>query len=294
MKKVIDVLRDYKQRLISKIETIYWNMKYKNAKLINGLYEGVERKQKIIVSLTSYPKRFPTLYLCIKSIFYQSMKADKIILYLGDDTCKEDLPDTILELQKYGLSIEFKEGNIKPHKKYYYSMKEYPNDIIITVDDDVIYEKDLIKRLMLSFEQYPDCVSAKRVHKMLFNGHRVLSYNLWEHEDKTLSDPSMQLFAVGVGGVLYPPHCMDDLLFDISKIESLCLNADDVWVKFMQVLHNTKVVYVKGKWCHPIKIIGTQDSGLYYNNLEENQNDVYIRELEQYFGIHLVDYMKEE
>lgn len=42
-------------------------------------------------------------------------------------------------------------------------MQEYPNNIVITIDDDLLYEKDMIKLLMRSYEKYPNVVSAKRV-----------------------------------------------------------------------------------------------------------------------------------
>lgn len=36
----------------------------------------------IIISIASYEKRFPTLHLCLESIEMQSVKSDKILLYL--------------------------------------------------------------------------------------------------------------------------------------------------------------------------------------------------------------------
>ena len=46
-----------------------------------------------------------------------------------------------LDQQKRGLTIRFCE-DLKAHKKYYYAFKEYPDDIVITVDDDVIYPQE--------------------------------------------------------------------------------------------------------------------------------------------------------
>lgn len=34
--------------------------------------------------------------------------------------------------------------NIKPHKKYFYAMLKYKQLPIITIDDDVIYDNDLV------------------------------------------------------------------------------------------------------------------------------------------------------
>lgn len=84
----------------------------------------VQREQKIIVSLTSFPARFEKLHLVIRSLLVQTMPPDAIILYLDDDVVVEELPDSLRKLEKYGLQIEWRQGRIKPHKKYYYAMDQ--------------------------------------------------------------------------------------------------------------------------------------------------------------------------
>lgn len=61
----------------------------------------------------------------------------------------------------------------------------------------------------------------------------------------------MDLLATGVGGILYPPHCMDNRLFDIEKIQQLCLYGDDIWLKAMQLLSGTPVVAIFHENQHP-------------------------------------------
>ena len=46
------------------------------------------------------------------------------------------------------MKIEFKDEDLRSHKKYYYTIKEYPDDIMITVDDDIFYRSDMIAKLM--------------------------------------------------------------------------------------------------------------------------------------------------
>ena len=87
--------------------TLQWRAQLKRALIrsIMCLYaavpvcgSGVEepsRQQKIIVSLTSYPKRFRYLHLTVKSLLLQTVKPDKIILYLGDDARDVPLPEAL-------------------------------------------------------------------------------------------------------------------------------------------------------------------------------------------------------
>ena len=56
--------------------------------------------------------------------------------------------------------------DIKPHKKYYYTMQKYRNHPKITVDDDIIYENTTIESLLKSYLLYPNYISARSVHKM--------------------------------------------------------------------------------------------------------------------------------
>ena len=49
-----------------------------------------KRTPPVIISLTSFPRRFPELDLCLKSLFNQEMKADRIVLWLGNDASVEE------------------------------------------------------------------------------------------------------------------------------------------------------------------------------------------------------------
>ena len=251
--------------------------------------DGINRKareKKIIVSLTSYPRRFYAAHIAIKSMLYQTCKADEIILYLNEEVKDIEIPEELKNLKKYGLQIEYRPHDIKPHKKYYYAMLEHPNDIIITIDDDVIYENTLIEKLYNSYKKYPTCVSAKRVHRMKKNK----KYKEWEGEVSNLFEPSHSLISTGVGGVLYPPSILPKETFDIEKITKYCLGADDIWLKFMELKSDIKVVYVEGKRIHPLPIWNVQAEGLVQENVENEKNDIYIKNLEEIFNIKINDF----
>lgn len=260
-----------------------------------GINEEENREKKVIVSFTSFPRRFSNLDLVVKSIMMQSMKADKIILYLGSDSKNVELPSKLLSLKEKGLEIIYRDEDLKSHKKYYYAFQDYPNDIVITVDDDLVYEKDMIKLLVDSYNKYPNSVSAKRVHRMKVekNG-KLAKYNDWQWNCEDITQPSLELVAIGCGAILYPPNCMDKKVFDKEKILNQCLKADDIWLKFMQILKKTPVVYVKGRRIHPVTILGSQKYTLNSINVEQNQNDVYIQNLENEFGVELAEFCMEE
>jgi hypothetical protein len=274
---------------INPLKSVPLKIKYnfkKNYKTINT----DKRDFHIVVSLTSFPARFNTLHYAVKSILEQKLKPDVIMLCLARDEIKNEneLPQSILELKKYGLSFYFSDINLKPHNKYFYSMRQYPKSLIITVDDDNIYDRNLISDLYASYIKYPKAVSSKRVHKILCDkNNTLLPYSKWPYEYKKETTPSFDLIATGVGGVLYPPGLFNNDAFDEQKIRELCLNADDIWLKFMELKNNIPVVWVKSGRIHPLRIKKAQKITLNSSNFHKNQNDEYINNLQNYYNINI-------
>lgn len=69
-------------------------------------------------------------------------------------------------------------------------MQEYSNFIVITVDDDLIYDKNLIKDLYLCHKKNPNSVIARRVNLITKNEQGKLNkYSdwIWEYKEKNQS-----------------------------------------------------------------------------------------------------------
>lgn len=251
-----------------------------------GLNKTVHRNNKIIVSLTSYTKRFTTLPLCLKSLLRQTVKPDRIILYLAENDSK-NITEQIKKLKKFGIEIKIVKDDLKPHKKYYYSMKEYPNSILITVDDDVIYDKNLIKRLLLSHNKYPKAVVAERARVINISKNGFSNYKSWRLA-KNFSEPSLSLLATGVGGVLYPPHLLDaDLLFNVHYVVKYIL-VDDLWLKTVELLGGIPTV-TSVRNCNHLRYVeiplSDQEDALSRSNLGKDENDKYWMQLDKEFNL---------
>lgn len=272
--------------MINKVLNIIKPIEYAFFKNKNGINTKIEREKKIIISLTSIPSRYSKLSLCIEGLLRQRMKPDKIILYLGIENKNIKLPKKVLNQTKRGLTIEYRE-DLKPHTKYFYAIDEYPNDIIITVDDDIFYSKKLVETLYKSYLKYPRCVSCMRSHKILFDGNKIKPYNEWiyEYNGKDATTPSHLFFATGVGGVLYPPKVLPKEIFEISKLKELSYRQDDVWLKAMEILNNTKVVKASNKDYHLYIVRGTQQIALNKSNVGKCQNDIYINNVLTYYNL---------
>ena len=211
----------------------------------------------IIVSITSFPKRLPTLHLVIETILRQSVKPDKIILYLTSAQIKniEYLPKRLLSLRKRGLEIILCPDEIRSHTKYYYAFKTYPEDIIITVDDDLYYRSDLIESLLKMLHLIQSALSLIGLKKSYQEKN---NYNEWP-DPLPIQKKSKNFLILGVGGVLYPPNSVHHDIFNIENIKNLSLTADDIWLTAMLLKKGTPVLYSTYKYNFlPVRIKTTR------------------------------------
>lgn len=246
---------------------------------------------KIIVSLTSFPNRINTLHFVIENMINQTKKIDKIILVLSKiqfPNLEKELPDNLLSYKSLNLEIVWVDEDIKSHKKYFYTMQLYPNDLIITIDDDLIYDLDLVEKLYNGYRKFPNSIIATRTHLMKLENNEIKKYIEWEHcYSKLINVPSMLLFSTSGAGTLYPPKTLHLELFNMKNIMKYCINADDLWLKVMQMMNNTPTVLIE-KQKSLNKIDGTQDVALYKDNVFNNFNDFQLykilKEYNFYYG----------
>lgn len=239
--------------------------------------------RKIIVSLTSYGERLKTVNICIKSLLDQTLRPDEIRLYLGTDVTDEMIPDQLEKLQLYGVKIIRNCEDIKPHKKYFFAMQDSPDDIIITVDDDMMYDDILVEYLYKAHEEFPECIICTKARKILRKPDGTLEEYLKWPELDLCKEPTYQGLPTGVGGVLYPPGSLSRRGFDLNLIKKLCLEADDIWLRMMGVLAHTPVVLIHSRELNPYPIKEAQKITLNASNRYGGKNDIYLKNVEKFF-----------
>jgi hypothetical protein len=246
-----------------------------------------DKTSNVIVSLTSIPNRISDVHLVIKSVFNQSVKPHKIILWLGLEhfpNKESDLPMTLINLKKRGLDIVFCE-DLKPHTKYFYTFQKYPKQLVVTVDDDLFYPKNMIETLLKFHYQFPTAVIANRVRNIGFVNGKFDNYRNWKINSFEGVSSSKKIFATGVGGVLYQPHLYSSELLNKKNIKSLSLNTDDVWLKANQMIDDIEVVWTNYYMQSFIELPGSQINSLHDLNVFNGQNDERIHKVFDFFGI---------
>lgn len=234
--------------------------------------------RKLIVSLTSFPARIRFVPRVLESLLAQTRPAGAIVLYLSEDQFpgrEADLPEELTAAAEAGsLLLRFVPGDLKPHKKYFYAFREYPDAYVVTVDDDALYSPALLEDLWQTHLAYPDAVVAGRAHLItLDSAGAPRPYQEWVRRVMGFEQgPSLQLCAVGVGGVLYDPGRFPPELFDEEALRASCLEADDLWLKAMELAAGIPVVRARG--VEYLRLVpGSQENSLYHVNVNQNRND---------------------
>jgi hypothetical protein len=244
----------------------------------SGITDEKYADKKIIVSLTTYGKRLNQVYLTIESLMQQSLKPNKIVLWINEDCRNNRLPQFLQQQTKRGLEIAFCK-DIRAYKKLIPAMKKYPNDVIITADDDVYYNSNMIENLVSAYLQDPLPVYFNRGFRMKLRNNDTLDHYL-KWESITSLEVSPFNFPTGVGGVLYPPGCLDEEVFNEKVFLNICPLNDDIWFKAMALCKGTQ-----SKKAETISPAGdeflvnknVQDIGLSLLNNGQNQNDVQLK-----------------
>jgi hypothetical protein len=203
--------------------------------IINGITDR-EYDENIVISLTSFPARMDSIGLTIESLLRQSMKPNRIILWLTkEENPTLEIPNQIKKYIDLGLEVRFSDENLKPHNKSFHTARICSDSIIITADDDILYSEKFVERLYKSYQNSDKkTVICELAHEITIGENKKpRDYDKWNIESIGKTGPSDLLLAKGVGGVLYPRGFFRDIYFDIETIKETCLMADDLWLKFV-------------------------------------------------------------
>lgn len=214
-----------------------------------GINKTEEREEKVTVSLTTFPARIDACFYAIKSLMIQSVKADRIVLWLAKSQFEDNsIPEKYSKLVNAGLEIEYCD-DLRSHKKYYYALKNQKgNEVVITFDDDIIYEKDAIEKLIIKHKEFPEAIVCNRGHYMPLVNGKLLPYKKWGlYFSEGIDKPVMPIMPSTGAGCLYPYGCMPESTFDIEKIKENAFTADDLWMRFNSISGGIKVVRTRKK-----------------------------------------------
>lgn len=254
-------------------------MALNNDKMITSPVKNGEIE--LIVSLTTYNKRIHDVHLVIESIATQTVKPNRVILWLDElEFNLESIPLILKNQGLRGLEIRFC-PNYRSYKKLIPTLELFPDAHIITIDDDIMYPHDMIELLMAENKLFPEFILGHRVHKLKVENSKIIPYEFWEHNIEN-DIPSFKVVPTGAGGVLYPRGSLSPECLNVVEFSELAPNADDIWFKAMSLLNSRQCKKVGGSRSYTsffIPILNSQDIGLCNDNVNEGGNDLQIQKV---------------
>ena len=198
--------------------------------------------QNIILSLTTYYKRWNYFNQSLKSILAQSLYNNvfKFIINIDDDS-PQDFINKMKSIENIDSKIEIKicDSKWRVANKLIPTYINFHDDIIICFDDDKNYPIDCLKQLLNAYEKHNKCIIAQEINPAIIdnNGNFIYLNSI----DIKLEQEEFGKYLSNA--CLFPPNCFSSILFDYEKYSELtnCKN-DEVWFWIASTLNKTKVV----------------------------------------------------
>ena len=261
------------------------------------MFNSKNQKIPVYISLTSIFINQDILVKTLQSIMQQTRLPDKIFLYLSEesyllDTGFKDKKMTNSELLKFIYDDSIIDinwvKNTGPYRKLLPLLKDKWDEdcIIITIDDDTIYDTKLIENLVNGYNEQ-NCVIGYRGFTPSFD--KIENFNYYKRDE--LQNLSLYNFLTGKGGILYKPqffHKTHDLIFNDKIYLDTCPTNDDIWFYIVRLLNNVKCYIDNKKW----QVKDLTNSGLFitFNSKNGFNNKLFkntfekLKELEYKFS----------
>lgn len=250
---------------------------------IEKLHKKSPYEIPVIVSLTSIPSRFDVIPLTVKSILMGDVVPEKIVLWLHS-SLKNEIPATLKDTEGRYFEIHFTEGD-SPHQKLVNSLEQYPDRLIVTCDDDLIYHRSWLDALYKDHKKYPNDIIAHECRAIVYNEKlEPQPYSFW-YREHILGAQHNSILPLGFGGVAYPPKCFHNDVTDENLYMELTPKADDLWFKAMSLRNRTKSRKCSIATPKAIPINNSQEISLRSYNISQDGNLIQWKKLASHFDL---------
>ena len=257
-------------------------------------------KMKIYISLTSINQKQNLLLNTLISISTQTVLPDKCYIYLSEEPYLLDkgfknkiVSAKLQEFISKNALFEIKWcKNIGPYRKLLPILKSKWNEdcLILTIDDDIIYNKNLIKDYINDYKKYKCCITYRGVtHNFKKGDYSDFRYT----KKRRIILKSLHNFAnSGVGTITHPSffHKTKNLIFNQELINELCKTTDDIWYYFCRIANNIETVVILK--AHYIKFQHIQSNlALFnrYNNVSDTNTKNFRKTAKKFIELNLID-----
>ena len=196
---------------------------------------------RLIVSMATMSCRKERLLENLPSILEQSQDFDKLIINIDDNISVEDIVFyTELSKKDNRIFINSADSKWRSCNKLLPTLLMFPNDNIITVDDDVYYPKECFKKLVELSEKNPGCIVSHETQPIIISDDNQINY--LNQIDIKIKQRCWSKYLSNCA--LFPPHVFDGTdLFDYDKMMKVTKGMhDELWFWVNSTLNKVKVV----------------------------------------------------
>lgn len=207
-------------------------------------------RPRIIVSMTSYPARINNVPVSIFALLkQQTLPPDEIHLWLAIPQFpnkEADLPKPLVAMAHNRMvTIHWLEKNTYVHKRHEI-FKTVTNGCVFLIDDDVIYDKTLIKTVMDVHSKHPDAIICyNHYDKHRYNGKHIL----YGEACKDIGPYVNKYRWCGqsmIPALLYPRNILTDDMQHIRDQSSPV--SDECWFQPWVVFNDIPICYLGFGW----------------------------------------------
>lgn len=249
-------------------------------------------EEDLIVSLTSYGVRVSdTLPYTLYSLLQQTKMPNRIVVWLDNVNWNDDnLPEPLKKCKELGVEYYYVE-DIRSYKKLIPALKMFPDNVIITVDDDLYYNSQIVEWLWDAYEKSDKrTVLGTWAYCAKEENGNYLPYSQWKDNTDNTKKPEYSL--IGCGGILYPPKVFDDEIVKKELFMELAPTADDLWFWIMEKRKNIKVDLIPNAGYGLNTAVNridvwepNKEGSLYFINEINGKNDKQFIDLVRYYNI---------
>ena len=187
-------------------------------------------KPRVVVSLTTIPSRLSRLRPTLNSLLTQDYPPTAIYLAVPRQSVREGKPYRMPGwLADYpAITVIDSERDWGPASKLLPALlaeRECPDTLVITVDDDNIYPREMVGTFVTFSQRLPDAA-------LCFRGHVVAGR--WKESRAVfgtrVSAPTRMDIVTGCGGILVKPRFFDGAVFDYDGAPPSAFFVDDIWI----------------------------------------------------------------
>jgi len=281
-----------KHKFLYELFFLITNKKLRKSRILKRIEKECFPKHSLqkdfIVSLTSYGDRISELHFTLYSLLCQTILPSRIIVWLTENDYENISKNQYLNYIGNSI-IDFRiTEDLKSYKKLIPTLKSFPNNIVITVDDDIYYDRYCFERLWNMHERNPDAVIANIGKKLKFCSNKLSPYSTWKNISR---NELLSGLPIGCGAVLYPKNNFSSLVENEELFSKLAPSGDDLWF-WINTLLNKKKIKILGYKSENLKYVNiyreynlTNSETLNSKNVGGNKNDEQVRALLNYFNI---------